>query len=110
MVESKEVNTAKFAPEEADTSLSVENIGTTKKKRKVLITSRKKSLVKRDDLVGFTSSESSSSEDEEELDGHNSAALLPKTTIEDKVRESPQKTSPLNCEQNVQKAGDRIKE
>jgi len=110
LVESKEVNTAKFAPEEADTSLSVENIGTKKKKRKVLITSSKKSLAKRDDLVGFTSSESSSSEDEEEVDGHNNAALNPKATMEDNVRESPKKISPLDCEQNVQEAGDRIKE
>ena len=51
MVESKEINTAKFAPEEADTSLSVENSGTKKKKRKVLITSSKKSLVSKRSLT-----------------------------------------------------------
>ena len=66
LVESREGNVTKMAPEEVDTSLPLENGDNNKKKRKVIMASCKRKPEKRDDLVGFTSSESSSSEDEEQ--------------------------------------------
>lgn len=96
LIESKETNVAKMAPEEVDTPLPMEDGGIKMKKRKVMLP--RKPEVKRDDLVGFTSSESSSSEDEEE-----DAVSSLKTSLED-INNS------TSIDKDAQKGDEKVRE
>ena len=106
LVESREGNVTKMAPEEVDTSLPLENGDNNKKKRKVIMASCKRKPEKRDDLVGFTSSESSSSEDEEQEE----IPVTPlKPSLENDIRKEEVKES-LSSIEKVEVGNEKVKE